>query len=117
MTGSMDDAIEIAHHHPGRLRLRSGAFGPKRGCADRARRALDGTAGVIRVTEDERTGSVLVCYEPSRVEVDELVGAVAEATGLVVRVRKKLPPTETERVALRLIEVMKELDDLTLKAT
>jgi hypothetical protein len=117
MMGSMDDAIEIAHHHPGRLRLRSGAFGPEHNGAGRARQALDATAGVTAVTLDERTGSLLVCYEPSRVEVDALVGAVAEATGLVVRVRKKPPRTETESAAVRVIEAMRGLEALTLQAT
>ena len=69
------------------------------------------------MTEDERTGSLLVHYDAVRVEADELVGAVANATGLNVKPRRRVPPSEREYIALRVIEATKKLDDLTFEVT
>ncbi len=111
------DQIDIAHHHPGRLRLRSSAFCGKGEVTRKARKALLPIVGVTEVAHDERTGSLLIRYEPIRVEADALVGAIAQQTGLPVRLRKTLSATDRDRLAIHVIDAARGLDAMTFKVT
>lgn len=74
--------LKIVHHHPGRLRVRAEAFIDVTPLADATRTALVCSGGVRSVSHDPRTGSVLVEYEPHRIDASELVERIAGLTGL-----------------------------------
>jgi hypothetical protein len=104
------EALELVHHHPGRLRVRARAFekGPAGDeVVTRVRQRLDGMTGVLNAAFTRSTGSVLVLYEPGIVEPDEIVAEIADAADL------DLPGPETRdprRPALIAIGVAEELD-------
>jgi copper chaperone CopZ len=79
--------LEVRHRLPGRLRLR---LAPLRGDPEGAARlaaSLAAAPGVHEVRAHPRTGSVLVQYDPARVDADELVerARAAAGTDLVLR--------------------------------
>jgi hypothetical protein len=74
--------LRVAHHHPGRLRLRSKGFEGGGKVRERATRALRGLSGVNDVSVAPHTGSVLVAYDPERIGPDAIALAVARAAGL-----------------------------------
>ena len=74
-------SLELVHHHPGRLRLRSAAFLDGDAAAARAREALLGSGTVRAVAHDPRTGSLLVEYEPGLSAPDAIVERAARAAG------------------------------------
>jgi hypothetical protein len=98
----MRESLEIAHHHPGRLRVRSDALcEPGRDRAARARceqirEALGVLSGVRAVRLNERAGSVLVDYEPGAVDPNTLVDVTARAGQL------DPPPHDEEQQTRRL---------------
>jgi cation transport ATPase len=84
MNGSRE--LTVAHHHPGRLRLRSRAFEGEDGArsvAD-ASTALGAVSGVRDVHVSAVTGSVLVLYDPENVDTSALVDAAARSAGITV---------------------------------
>ncbi len=93
--------LEIAHHHPGRLRVRSDALcdsdrdGQARERIEQIRAALGTVSGVRSVRLNERAGSVLVQYEPGTVDPNTLIDAAARAGAL------DLPLSDEERHAQR----------------
>jgi Heavy metal associated domain 2 len=77
------EVLELIHHHPGRLRVRAAALRDDGERFERLSRALDETAGILAVTHNPRTGSVLVEYEPGLVEPDAIALRMAEAAELI----------------------------------
>ena len=63
--GEEREHLELAHHHPGRLRVRAEALIEALDLVQRIREALDATPGILSVTYTAQTGSILVEYEPS----------------------------------------------------
>lgn len=64
---------EYLHHVPGRLRIRSKLFRsntPERGTTLRQFRKLD---GVLTTRLNHKSGSVVVCYEPSQIGPQEIM--------------------------------------------
>lgn len=90
-----DAGLVLAHHHPGRLRLRSDALrhaevdGEAGERVARVRAALDAVGGVHGVHHNERSGSVRVDYEPGAVDPNAIIELVARAAGLA-------PPSPAE---------------------
>jgi len=86
-----EELLELAHHHPGRLRVRADVFRAGRGEAEPADsglaheviQALDAMAGISRVVHNARTGSLLVEYEPGLVEPDAIAARIAEIARLI----------------------------------
>ena len=80
--------LELTHHHPGRLRVRSDAL--CRGDRDpdarerfeKIRRALHPTSGVRAIRLGAHAGSVLVEYEPGTIDPNALIDAIARAADL-----------------------------------
>jgi hypothetical protein len=115
-------SLVLAHHHPGRLRLRSDSFcsGPCRPKAaetfECVRLALSRQTGVRVVHWSEASGSVLVTYEPGTCDPNALIDIVAETAGLG-------PPTSDElrdrhgRLADAAIGVVRSLDAWTREIT
>ena len=76
--------LVVAHHHPGRLRMRSPAFETDERLRDAAQRWLRDQCGVRAVDADARTGSLLVTYDPALVDAGELLLAVATRSQLTI---------------------------------
>ena len=80
--------LELAHHHPGRLRVRSDALCESANAQDAGARldlvrsTLSAMVGVRSVGFNPRSGSVLVEYEPGAVDPNALIDAVAVTAGL-----------------------------------
>jgi hypothetical protein len=79
---SAKGSLELVHHHPGRLRVRADAFRQKPEVVDKVREAIEALPGVTRLTHSERTGSLLIEYDPGFTEPDQIVAQVAEAADL-----------------------------------
>lgn len=116
--GEEREVLELAHHHPGRLRVRANAFGE--GGEERVlrvRAALQGLPGVTAVTHTVQSGSILVEYSPGHAEPDEIIAAIADAAGL----GRPLPEEELRRrraqPALLAIGAARELNALTQELT
>lgn len=112
------EVLELAHHHPGRLRVRANAFAAGGvELFERARAALRGMPGIGAVTHTVRSGSILIEYSPGHVEPDEIIGAIADAAGL----GRPLPEEEQRRrraqPAVLAIGAVRELNDLTRELT
>jgi hypothetical protein len=75
--------LELVHHHPGRLRVRSEALQDESPRAKAAIDALNATPGVTAVTHNPQTGSLLIEYEPAQAEPDAIVELVARSAQLV----------------------------------
>ena len=74
--------LRLVHHHPGRIRARSGVFVGGDAALLRVRGALRALPGVLEVSHRAFTGSVLVEYDPGLAEPDDLLLAMASAAGL-----------------------------------
>jgi len=76
-------AFRLVHHHPGRIRLRSEALcGAENAAVGRVCAALEKAPGVRRVHHVERTGGLVIEYEPGAIEPDSLILRAAEAARL-----------------------------------
>lgn len=80
MSGEPLAPLYLVHHHPGRVRLRSellrdGAWAPL------VQSSVEALAGVRAVTFGASSGSVLVEYDPARLELDVLIETIAHALG------------------------------------
>lgn len=74
--------LRIAHHHPGRLRLRSEAFLGDSAPTTAALDALGATPGVLEAGHDQETGSLLIAYDPGRITADTIARGIARAAHL-----------------------------------
>ena len=105
--------LVLAHHHPGRLRVRvrSGAFEEDHATLESIARWLSKQPGVRTVCTHARTGSVLVTYDPSEIEAGELFVGIASHGHLhIAEARPRGPrPAQTVFAAFR------ALDDFVLR--
>lgn len=114
--------LELAHHHPGRLRVGSDLL--RYGVADaavhdrhtRVRSALDAMRGVSSVAFNTQSGSVLVEYEPGVVDPNALIDAVARAGGLEL-LRAELKPPRRRRAATSVIAAAREANAFASELT
>jgi hypothetical protein len=66
----IDEPLRLVHHHPGYLRIRSGAFvQPK------------DDDPIVAWTLNPKTGSVVVEYEPGTLDADDLLKHIAKSAG------------------------------------
>ena len=115
--------LELAHHHPGRLRVRSdllsktGRDEDARERLENIRSSLEGMRGVLTVRLTPQAGSVLVEYEPGAIDPNALIDSIARAGDL------DPPPSEEEeracrvRPAARVVAAARKLDTLTYELT
>jgi hypothetical protein len=75
-------SLELVHHHPGRLRVRADAFRQRPAVVDTVREAIEALPGITRFTHTQRTGSLLVEYEPGFIEPDQIVEQIADSAEL-----------------------------------
>jgi copper chaperone CopZ len=80
----------LAHHVPGRLRLRSVALKGNASASDQARYQLAQIRGVTATSANPTTGSVLLEYDPSVVSEERVIDLLA-AQGYVLRATEVEP--------------------------
>src|SRR4051794_35182901 len=74
--------LRIAHHHPGRLRVRADSFASDREAIERTRAAIVAMAGVRDVAHEPRTGSFLIHYDPGTIDVNAVIERIADKGNL-----------------------------------
>ena len=115
--GAPREHLELAHHHPGRLRVRADALINAQETFERIREALDGQPGITAVTYAAQSGSILIQYEPGHADPDDVVAVIADAADLA----RPLDEDELRRKradpALVAIGVARELNKLTEELT
>jgi hypothetical protein len=105
-----DRQLVVAHHHPGRLRIRSRTFECEPALAETIERWLSEQPGVREVRSHPPTGSVLVTYDPSCADVGELLVAIAARTCLSIA-----EPATPGPPAQRILDAARGLDDRVLE--
>ncbi|HZU81742.1 MAG TPA: hypothetical protein VE987_02445 [Polyangiaceae bacterium] len=99
------DALVVAHHHPGRLRVRARVLEQDTRVMASVHGALSGAAGVIAVRGRAETGSVLVEYDPTRTDAGRLLERIAGVTRLPVA-----RPTPRRLAAQPVFDAARDLD-------
>ncbi len=115
--GAEREALELAHHHPGRLRVRADALVGAEELVQSVREALDAVPGVASVKYTPRTGSLLVEYEPGHADADEIILRIAEAAGLDRPLDEATLRERRARPALLAIGATRELNRLAEEVT
>jgi hypothetical protein len=105
-----DRQLVVAHHHPGRLRVRSRSFERDPALVETIERWLTEQPGVREVRSHAPTGSILVAYDPSRADVGELLVAIAARTCLAL-----VEPSAAGPPAQRIFDAARGLDDRVLE--
>jgi hypothetical protein len=101
--------LAIAHHHPGRLRVRSRTFEWDEALREMTECWLAEQPGVCVVRSHAATGSMLVAYDPLRTDAGELLTAIAA--------RARLPiaePAPRDLPAQSVFDVARSLEERVL---
>jgi hypothetical protein len=106
--------LVLAHHHPGRLRVRvrSGALEQDGATLEAIERWLTKQPGVCAVSTDPRTGSILVKYDASEAEAGELLVGIASHGHLDIA-----EPRESRTPAGAVFAAFRAVDDFVLRAS
>jgi hypothetical protein len=78
-----DDRLQIVSHFPGRLRVRARKFHQEPGVAEAVAQRVGGEPGVLSASASAVTGSILILYDPRKVQVDALITALLSGSGLL----------------------------------
>jgi hypothetical protein len=81
----VDEPLRLVHHHPGYLRIRSGAFIQPEDdslVVTAAQTAAETVPGFRSWSLNPKTGSVVLEYEPGTIEADDLLKHIAKSAGL-----------------------------------
>jgi hypothetical protein len=81
----IEEPLYLVHHHPGYLRIRAGAFvrpEDDSSVATAAQTAAEAVPGVRSWSLNPKTGSVVVEYDPGRLDADDLLKHIAKGAGL-----------------------------------
>jgi hypothetical protein len=109
--------LELAHHHPGRLRVRADALVDALDVIQRIRESLDAVPGILSVKYTAQTGSVLVEYEPGLADADDVILRIASAADLEPPLDEAALRERRARPALLAIGATRELNRLTEEVT
>jgi len=109
--------LELAHHHPGRLRVRADSLVDALDVVQRIRESLDDVPGILSVKYTAQTGSLLVEYEPGHADADEIILRIAEGADLAPPLDEAGLRARRARPALIAIGATKELNKLTEEVT
>jgi len=109
--------LELAHHHPGRLRVRADALIEALDVVQRIRESLDAVPGILSVKYTAQTGSILVEYEPGHADADDIILRIAEAADLEPPLDEATLREQRARPALLSIRAARELNRLTEEVT
>lgn len=108
----MPAELELVHHHPGRLRVRSEALSGAPGEAlwARIQQELSGFSGVLGVRHNALSGSVVVEYTPGAIEPDELIDGIGAAAGLALALPASELVARGAKPALGTIRATREIN-------
>jgi hypothetical protein len=95
--------LVVAHHHPGRLRVRSRAFALDEALRESTGRWLAEQSGVLDVRVHPDTGSILIAYDFAHADAGDLLTAVAE--------RARLSIVEPKASTQALLDLTRDLDN------
>lgn len=115
MTEVVREALELVHHHPGRLRVRAETFRAEGPLAGQVREAILAMPGVTRFEHSVRTGSVLIEYEPGLTEPDSILSHLAEAAGVLPCAEGALARARTP--AILAVGAVQELNAIAAELT
>jgi hypothetical protein len=114
-TDFVREALELVHHHPGRLRVRAEVFRLGGSVAQKVREATLGIPGVTRFEHSVRTGSILIEYQPGLAEPDAILAQLADAAGISRCSDDAL--ARTRAPALIAIDAVQELNAIASELT
>jgi hypothetical protein len=109
--------LELAHHHPGRLRVRADVLIDALDVVQRIRESLDAVPGILSVRYTAQTGSVLVEYEPGLADADDVILRIAEAADLEPPLDEATLRAQRARPALLSIRAAREMNRLAEEVT
>ena len=115
--GKSGRILRVVHHHPGRLRTRAVAFEDRADVAEAVKDELLAMTGVLGVSHNARTGSLLVTYSAGQVEPNVLLDAMVDAAaldGVIDEVNGDLPASE---IRAEIFSGAKTVDDVVLELT
>jgi hypothetical protein len=115
--GEEREPLELAHHHPGRLRVRADALVEALDVFQTIREALDAVPGILAVRYTAQTGSILVEYEPGHADADAIILRIAEVAGLAPPLDEAELRRRRARPALVAIGATRELNKLAEEVT
>jgi hypothetical protein len=99
--------LHVVHHFPGRLRVRARPFRESPELAGQVAAAIGEEPGVLEVRTSEITGSLVIVYQPHRVQLPRLIQRLLAVSGLpavevddVDRWQQRAPGGEQLRRAL-----------------
>jgi hypothetical protein len=81
----VEEPLRLVHHHPGYLRIRAGAFiqpAENDPVVTAARTAAETVPGFRSWSLNPKTGSVVIEYDPGKIEADDLLKHIAKSAGL-----------------------------------
>jgi hypothetical protein len=81
----VEEPLRLVHHHPGYLRIRAGAFiqpAENDPVITAARTATETVPGFRSWSLNPKTGSVVIQYDPGKIEADDLLKHIAKSAGL-----------------------------------
>lgn len=109
----LDEALRLVHHHAGYVRIRAGAFlhqdaaGP---LLTAARSAAEAVPGFRSWSFNPKTGSVVIEYDPAKLEADDLLKHIAKCAGfrgVEVATRTKV---NRQEVVSRFLDTMEDIN-------
>jgi hypothetical protein len=109
--------LELAHHHPGRLRVRADALIDALDVIQRIREALDAVPGILGVKYTAQTGSILIEYEPGHADADAIILRIADVAGLLPPLDEAELQRRRARPAVLAIGATRELNKLAEEVT
>ncbi len=104
-----DAHLFLAHHHPGRLRVRSRALERAPAALEAIELWLSQQAGVCTACVHAPTGSVLVTYDPTRTDAGELMVGIASRAHLTIA-----EPSPGGQPAQAAFDAFRALDEFVL---
>jgi hypothetical protein len=115
--GEEREHLELAHHHPGRLRVRADALVDALDVVQAVRDALDAMPGILGLRYTAQTGSILVEYEPGHADADAIILRIAEVAGLEPPLDEAELRRRRARPALIAIGATRELNKIAEEVT
>jgi hypothetical protein len=108
------EALQLVHHHPGRLRVRADKFRVDEETVALVRAGLDRMRGVTRTDHNLRTGSILVEYQPGAAEPEAILAFIADTADLDRYAPTIGPPVQPGLVA---IDAVREINAISYELT
>jgi hypothetical protein len=110
----------LVHHHPGYLRAQANAFlGSEDNSSPvkQARKTAQDVPGFRRWTHNPRTGSIVVEYDPGRLDPDRLLDQIAKKAGLERVVADVHSTVHRKELLAGFLDAVQEVNGIIGRAT